>query len=120
MKQAITLGALAHFSQAISMKRSEMVTAPGSPEHLASLDSNLVNRATDGTTTRIGNMMNSASSLARSAADAGLQWFGWYSDAVVDATADLVSDALSDADRWYHQGTGATRDFIEELVGDAD
>ena len=102
MKQAITLGALAHFSQALSMKRSEMVTAPGSPEHLASLDSHLVERATDGTTTRVGNMMNAASSLARGAADAGLRWFGWYSDAVVDATSDLVSDAFSDASRWYH------------------
>ena len=102
MKQAITLGALAHFSQGLAMKRSEMITAPGSAEHLASLDSNLVNRASDGTTSRVGNMMNAASSLARGAADAGLRWFGWYSDAVVDATSDLVSDAVSDAGRWYH------------------
>ena len=46
-------------------------------------------------------MMNAAVSMARTAQDLGLhRWAAWYAVALVDATADLVTDAMSDAFDW--------------------
>ena len=99
LNSAIALGALAHVSQGLTIQ--SLVTDAGSTEQMSSLDSNLVSRASDSTTTRVGNMMNYAVSLAKTAQDLGLhRWFAWYAVALVDATADLVTDAMSDAFDW--------------------
>ena len=96
MKQAIALGALAHFSQAVAVQ--SLIT--NTEEHHA-MDSNLVSRASDGATSRVGQMFNYATSLARTAQDLGIhRWAAWYGVALVDATADLVTDAMSDVWDW--------------------
>ena len=65
--------------------------------------------------------MNGAVDLALAAQDVGLtNWWGWYLVGIVDATADLVTDAVSDAAGWRETATVGTKDFIEDLVGDAD
>ena len=46
-------------------------------------------------------MLNGAVVLAKAAQEVGLtNWWGWYVVAIVDATADLVTDAMSDAFDW--------------------
>ena len=96
LNSAITLGSLAYVSQGLALQRSPLITDAGNTEHMSSLDSNLVSRASDSTTTRVGNLMNTAVDMARAAHDYGSSWLGWYAHAVADATADLVSDAMSD------------------------
>ena len=81
----------------------------------------MVSRASDAITSRVGNAMNAAVGLARRSQDMGLtNWWGWYLIGIVDATADLVTDAVSDAAGWRETATVGTKDFIEDLVGDAD
>ena len=93
---AITLGALAHFSQAVTLQ--SLIT--NTEEHHA-MESHLVERASDGATSRVGQMFNWATSLARSAQEAGVhRWAAWYGLGLVDATADLVTDAMSDIWDW--------------------
>lgn len=78
-----------------------LITDAGNSEQISSLDSNLVSRASESTTSRVGGMMNAAVSMARTAQDLGLhRWAAWYAVALVDATADLVTDAMSDAFDW--------------------
>ena len=96
MKQAITLGALAHFSQGLALQ--SLVT--NTEEHHA-MDTHLVSRASDGATSRVGQMFNYATSLARTAQEAGLhRWAAWYGVAIADATVDLLTDAASDIWDW--------------------
>ena len=94
LNSAITLGSLAYVSQGLAVQ--SLIKDAGNTEHMSSLDSNLVSRASDSTTTRVGNLMNTAVDMARAAHDYGSSWLGWYAHAVADATADLVSDAMSD------------------------
>merc|ERR1712242_93420 len=94
LNSAITLGSLAYVSQGLAVQ--SLIKDAGNTEHMSSLDSNLVSRASDSTTTRVGNLMNTAVDMARAAHDYGSSWLGWYAHAVADATADLVSGAMSD------------------------
>jgi len=73
----------------------------------------LVSRATDAVTRRVGNAMNAAVGLARRSQDMGLtNWWGWYLIGIVDATADLVTDAVSDAAGWGSSAASGTQDFV--------
>ena len=118
LNATIALGTLAHVSQGIAM---QSLISDEQPEQLSSLDSNLVSRASDGTTSRVENVMNGAVELAKRAQDVGLtNWWGWYIVGIVDATADLVTDAVSDAFDWGTEAASGTKDFVEDLVGDAD
>ena len=73
----------------------------------------MVERASDGTTSRVGNVMNGAVNLALAAQDVGLtNWWGWYLIGIVDATADLVTDAVSDAAGWGSSAASGTQDFV--------
>ena len=57
--------------------------------------------------------MNAAVGMARRAQDVGLtSWWGFYLVGIVDATADLVTDAVSDIYGW---GTDA-KDGITPFV----
>ena len=115
LNATIALGTLAHVSQGIAIQTFI------SNEELSSLDSNLVNRASDGTTSRVENVMNGAVELAKRAQDVGLtNWWGWYLVGIVDATADLVTDAVSDVYDWGTNAANGVKPFVEGLVGDAD
>ena len=65
--------------------------------------------------------MNGAVGLARRAQDVGAtNWWGWWIVGIVDATADLVTDAVSDVWDWGTDAADGIKPFIEGLVGDAD
>ena len=118
LNSAITLGALTYVSQGLAIKG--MINAR-STEELSSLDSSLVSRASDSTTSHVTDIMNGAVAMARTAQDLGLhRWFAWYAVGLVDATADLVTDAMSDYADWHIEGARGTLEFIEDLTGDAD
>ena len=115
LNATIALGTLAHVSQGIAIQTFI------SNEELSSLDSNLVNRASDGTTSRVENVMNGAVELAKRAQDVGLtNWWGWYAIAIVDATADLVTDVVSDAYDWGTEAADGFKPYVEDLAGDID
>ena len=116
LNATIAIGTLAHVSQGIAMK-----SLIKNEEHLHSLDSHLVERATDGTTSRVGSVMNWAVDMALRAQEAGqTNWWGWYTVGIVDATVDLVTDAASDIYGWGTDAANGIRPFVSDLVGDAN
>ena len=91
LSTAFGLATLTHISQGVAIQ----MQLSSRQEHLTSLDSNLVAHASDSTTSRVENVMNGAVDLALRAQDAGMtNWWGWYLVGIVDATADLVTDAV--------------------------
>ena len=94
LNTAFALGTLTQVSLGVSIQMQSL----SSEQHLTSLDSNLVSRASDGTTSRVEQVMNAAVELARvSQAIGETDWWGWYLIGIADATVDLVTDAVTDA-----------------------
>ena len=118
---AITLGALAYVSEGIALQSLLSASAEENTENLVSLDSNLVNRASAETQIQVGDVMNGAVALAKAAQEVGLtNWWGWYVVAIVDATADLVTDVVSDVTDWGLDAANGVKPFVEDLAGDID
>ena len=116
LNATIAIGTLAHVSQGIAMK-----SLIKNEEQRHSLDSHLVERASEGTTSRVGSVMNWAVDMALRAQEAGqTNWWGWYTVGIVDATADLVTDAASDIYGWGSGSANGIRSFVSDLIGDAD
>ena len=61
LNTAFALGTLTQVSLGVSIQMKSL----SSEEHLTSLDSNLVSRASEGTTSRVEQVMNGAVELAR-------------------------------------------------------
>ena len=114
LNTAFGLATFTHISQGVAIQMQLSRSEP-----LTSLNSNLVAHASDGTTSRVENVMNGAVDLALRAQDAGMtNWWGWYLIGIVDATADLVTDAVSDGLEWgVDAAEGGTR-FIGGLMAD--
>ena len=115
LKAAIALGTLAHVSQGVALKIQI------ADEHLTTADSHLVERASPSTAERVNEALEGAAALGRAANEVGAtdNWF-WWTFAVVDATADLVADIVTDAAQWSLEAAEGTGKFIGNLVGDAD
>ena len=97
LNTAFALGTLTRVSLGVSIQMQSL----SSDEHLTSLDSNLVSRASDGTTSRVEQVMNGAVELSRaSQANNERNWWGWYLMGIADSTVDLVTDAVTDTFRW--------------------
>ena len=66
-------------------------------------------------------MLNGAVVLAKAAQEVGLtNWWGWYAVAIVDATADLVTDVVSDVYDWGTDAAEGVKPYVEGLTGDVD
>jgi len=66
-------------------------------------------------------VMNAAVGMAKAAQEVGLtNWWGWYAVAIVDATADLVTDVVSDAYDWGTEAADGFKPYVEDLAGDID
>ena len=118
---AITLGALAYVSEGLALQSLISNSVDQNTENLTSLDSNLVNRATPDTQIQVEDVMNAAVGMAKAAQEVGLtNWWGWYVVAIVDATADLVTDVVSDAYDWGTEAADGFKPYVEDLAGDID
>jgi len=81
----------------------------------------LVNRASEETQIQVEDVLNGAVALARASQEVGLtNWWGWYVVAIVDATADLVTDVVSDVYDWGTDAADGVKPFVEGLTGDVD
>jgi len=47
-------------------------------------------------------------------------WFGWYVTAIVDASADLVTDVVSDVTEWGTDATEAIDSYVEGVTNDVE
>merc|ERR1712156_1120438 len=45
-------------------------------------------------------------------------WFGWYVTAIVDASADLVTDVVSDVSEWGTDAAESIDSYVEGLTND--
>jgi len=118
---AITLGALAYVSEGLALQSLISNSVDQNTENLTSLDSNLVNRASSDTQIQVEDVMNAAVGMAKAAQEVGLtNWWGWYVVAIVDATADLVTDVVSDAYDWGTEAADGFKPYVEDLAGDID
>jgi len=118
---AITLGALAYVSEGLALQSLISNSVDQNTENLTSLDSNLVNRASSDTQIQVEDVMNAAVGMAKAAQEVGLtNWWGWYVVAIVDATADLVTDVVSDAYDWGTEAADGFKPYVEDLTGDID
>ena len=118
---AITLGALAYVSEGLALQSLISNSVDQNTENLTSLDSNLVNRATPDTQIQVEDVMNAAVGMAKAAQEVGLtNWWGWYVVAIVDASADLITDVVSDVYDWGTDAADGFKPFVEDLVGDVD
>lgn len=81
----------------------------------------MVNRASTETQIHVGDVLDGAVVLAKAAQEVGLtNWWGWYVVAIVDATADLVTDVVSDVYDWGTDAAEGVKPFVEGLTGDVD
>jgi len=118
---AITLGALAYVSEGLALQSLISNSVDQNTENFSSLDSNLVNRASSDTQIQVEDVMNAAVGMAKAAQEVGLtNWWGWYVVAIVDATADLVTDVVSDAYDWGTEAADGFKPYVEDLAGDID
>ena len=66
-------------------------------------------------------MLNAATGMAQAAYEVGLNsWFGWYVTAIVDASADLVTDVVSDVSAWGTEATEAIDSYVEGVTNDVE
>merc|ERR1739846_179812 len=68
----------------------------------------------------VEDVLNGAVVLAKAAQEVGLtNWWGWYVVAIVDATADLVTDVVSEVADDLHAWVGDVQRILTEAITEA-
>ena len=117
----ISLGTLAYVSEGLALQSLMTNSVDQNTGSLISLDSNLVHRASNEKQLQVNDMLNAATGMAQAAYEVGLNsWFGWYVTAIVDASADLVTDVVSDVSAWGTEATEGIDSYVEGVTNDVE